>query len=676
MATAVMDTADQSSGLADAAPTITPSAALRVGAEFPAVGISLAMHMLVVMLLAFVPMAARSQKSSELVASLEELESLEQPLEIAPSIAPPEEIGANSTLGEDAALATATMLAEVSALPSQVDAIAPEEAQFDLENLLRTATGVERSTEVVRGSSGQGVTGAEGAVDQITDEILRSLDERRTLVVWIFDQSVSMVRQRDAVMKRFEGIYTQLGVLRAAGKEQFTKYGDQPLLTAVMSFGQQVDYTLEKPTENFEELKEAVAGIPVDNSGIERVFSAVYLASQKYKPFRDRDPNTKEPKRNVLMIVVSDEAGEDIDGMEKTITQCRRLAMPVYVIGVPAPFGRKTTLIKYVDPDPKFDQSAQWAQIDQGPESLLPERLALDLNEDGDDRFNIDSGFGPFALTRLCYETGGVYYTVHPNRSLSRMVRRSDIDDFASHLSFFFDSSVMRAYRPDYVSAAEYMKRVKESKLRSSLVQASQLSASIDLNSPNTRFLKVNEGNFANALLDAQKAAARIEPTINMIFEVLKNGEVDRAKETTPRWQAGYDLAYGRILAIKTRVEGYNAMLAIAKSRKFDNPKSNTLVLAKSKEINGSSQLKTSGKKALELLTKVIDEHPDTPWALLAQRELADPLGWKWTETFTDLTPPPAARPAPAGNPPPAPPRSEQARMLEKPKEKRPIPKL
>ena len=672
MATAAFEsTAAASGNAADAS-----AWRMRFGAEFPAVAVSLFLHMFLIFALAYIPMAMEKNANNELVASLSEMESLPQPVDVALAITPPEEIGANSALGDTAALATAPLLDEVSSLPSTVDAVAPDEAQFDFENLFKEATGVERSLDVVRGAAGQGVTGAEGAVDQITEEILRSLDERRTLVVWLFDQSVSMVRQRDAVMKRFEGIYHQLDVLRAAGKEELNKYGDQPLLSAVVSFGQKVDFPLEKPTENFEALREAVLNIPTDDSGVERVFTAVYLASQKYKPFRDRDPVTKEPKRNVMLIVVSDEAGEDIDGMEKTIAQCRRLAMPVYVIGVPAPFGRKTTLIKYVDPDPEFDQTPQWAQIDQGPETLLPERLLLDLNEEGDDKFNIDSGFGPFALTRLCYETGGIYFTVHPNRSLNRAVRRNEINDFASHLSYFFDSSVMRPYRPEYVSAQEYMNRVKASKCRSALVQASQLSASIELNSPRVRFVKTNEGAFANALLEAQKAAARIEPAINTIYEVLKAGEVDRPKETTPRWQAGYDLAYGRILAIKTRVEGYNAMLDQAKSRKFDNPQSNTFVLAKSREVNGSSQLKAMGKKAEELLNRVISEHPDTPWALLAQRELEDPLGWKWTEEFTDLNPPRPPAMANANPPPPAPPRAEQAQMLERPKPKRPIPKL
>jgi hypothetical protein len=31
-------------------------------------------------------------------------------------------------------------------------------------------------------------------------------------------------------------------------------------------------------------------------------------------------------------------------------------------------------------------------------------------------------------------------------------------------------------------------------------------------------------------------------------------------------------------------------------------------------------------------LNRVIKEHPGTPWAYLAHRELTTPLGWKWTE--------------------------------------------
>ena len=97
---------------------------------------------------------------------------------------------------------------------------------------------------------------------------------------------------------------------------------------------------------------------------------------------------------------------------------CRKYEMPVYVIGVPAPFGRETAYVKWVDPDPKFDQSPQWAPVHQGPESLLPERIKLLFGGTQELEEQMDSGFGPFGLCRLAYETGGLYFTVHPNRKV------------------------------------------------------------------------------------------------------------------------------------------------------------------------------------------------------------------------------------------------------------------
>jgi hypothetical protein len=32
-----------------------------------------------------------------------------------------------------------------------------------------------------------------------------------------------------------------------------------------------------------------------------------------------------------------------------------------------------------------------------------------------------------------------------------------------------------------------------------------------------------------------------------------------------------------------------------------------------------------------------VAEHPDTPWAMDAERELQQPLGWRWRERFTNV---------------------------------------
>jgi hypothetical protein len=66
---------------------------------------------------------------------------------------------------------------------------------------------------------------------------------------------------------------------------------------------------------------------------------------------------------------------------------------------------------------------------------------------------------------------------------------------------------------------------------------------------------------------------------------------------------------------------------------KFTKPKSNAWQLVPDEEIHFSDKAAAASKKAKALLKRVVDEHPGTPWALLAQREMKDALGFKWVET-------------------------------------------
>ncbi|HVT28460.1 MAG TPA: VWA domain-containing protein, partial [Lacipirellulaceae bacterium] len=36
-------------------------------------------------------------------------------------------------------------------------------------------------------------------------------------------------------------------------------------------------------------------------------------------------------------------------------------------------------------------------------------------------------------------------------------------------------------------------------------------------------------------------------------------------------------------------------------------------------------------------LSRVVSDNKGTPWALVAERELREPLGWEWHETFSDV---------------------------------------
>jgi hypothetical protein len=550
---------------------------------------------------------------------------------------PLEEIGANSIAGTTTAMALAPNLSDVSDVPTEIQPT--DNPKLEVAVNLDIATAPNLSTDMmVKGAVGEGVSGAWGAIDRITHEILLSLAERKTLVVWLFDQSGSLNRTRTTIYERFDRIYHELGYIEKAGHEAFQKHDDKPLLTSVVAFGKEFSFRTPEPTDDLAEIKAAIKAIENDDTGVENVFTAIGKSVERYQKYRNTPP-----RRNVMFVVVSDEVGDDERFLEPCINLCQRNEIPVYVIGVPAPFGRRELLVKFVDPDPHYDQSVQWIPVRQGPESAMPERLQLAFGGGRDEGLDeLDSGFGPFALTRLCYETGGIYFAVHPNNTASSRARgrQWDTEVMSARLQYFFDPGIMRRYRPDYITIQEYQTQLMENKAKAALVQAAEKSRLAPMENPQLVFPKQNEGALKALLDEAQKAAAKLEPRIDDLYNILKLGEKDRARLTQPRWQAGYDLEYGRVLAIKVRTETYNQMLADLKGGKnFKNPNSDTWILRPANNTIGSS-LEKMAMQARQLLESVIREHPGTPWALLAQKELETPLGWEWTEAHTGVNDP------------------------------------
>lgn len=647
--------------------------------DFVAISTSFLLHLGIVLGLALMPSFQQADDEAVVLVSPPpdyDDQSLREVDQFVYSELPQTEIGAAGAAEQAMASASAPEFSEVAEIPNPMEVMPQELASINVNNMFAAAVAPIDLGIKVKGKVGQATEGATGAVDRLTFEILKSLEERPTLIVWLFDQSGSLTRQRAEIRDRFDRIYEELGIFQNSQSEAFrSEDGEPALLTSIMGFGEGVHLLTEEPLADVDRIKATVDSIESDPSGVERVFSAVFAAANQYKDLR-RSRASSGPRRNVILVVVTDERGDDAAGLEATIDVCKKYGMPVYVIGVPAPFGRENTLIKYVDPDPQFDQTPQFAQVDQGPESLLPERVQIGYIGNFRDEPVLDSGFGPFALTRLSYETGGIFFTVHPNRDVHRRVRESELSPFASAIEYFFDPNVMSRYRPDYVSPRDYEKSVQRSPLRSALIAAARFPAVAALDTPQLRFIKVDEARLVGELSRAQQAAARIEPRLIAIDELLRQGEEGRKKETSARWLAGFDLARGRVLAHKVRAETYNAMLARAKrGMPFSDPKNNTWLLRPADEVSVGSKWEREAKEAAELLQKVVDNHPGTPWALLAKEELRVPIGWKWEEEYTNLDPPRPASPGDNNNNPAPAPADDAARMIER-KPTRPVPKL
>ncbi|MEM7783570.1 MAG: vWA domain-containing protein, partial [Planctomycetota bacterium] len=395
--------------------------------ETPFWVVSLGFHLLAIVLLGWIMMPAKETPSvsltvEEVVEVVEEEEELPPELQFDELIS--DQLGADGDSGFATAAAQAPVIDIANEDPIDLEMELRDVGELVTDNDFLEASAESFSTMAVKGSVGESVSAAEGAIDRMTKELLQSMEERQTVVVWLFDQSASLMRQRDQILKRFDRIYTELGIIQDNQDDRFQSTTGGRLLTQIYAFGSEINPLLRQPTDDLNAIKNAVRNIERDASGIENVMQAVIEAADQHDRYRKIDRKTGEPSSNVSIIVVSDEAGDDIVNLDKAIQICTKNQMPVYVIGVPAPFGRSETLVKWVDPDPKFDQTPQWAEVKQGPESVVPERLRLDFTGTFEDLNMIDSGFGPFHLTRLAYETGGIYFAVHPNRNTKRRVRR------------------------------------------------------------------------------------------------------------------------------------------------------------------------------------------------------------------------------------------------------------
>ncbi|NDC64221.1 MAG: VWA domain-containing protein [Planctomycetia bacterium] len=563
------------------------------------------------------------------------LQTPADPNELVEEVLPPEELvvappddaaGARSADSVATAESLAPVLAESADVPVDATELFEGDIHVDLPEVDVVPVGLTLSDSVVvRGDVAVGTAGASGAVDRLTAEIRASLEQRPTIVCWVFDQSISLAAQRQEIADRLGRVFDELGANGSAAHRP-------ELLNMVFAYGERVTPVVVKPTRECAEVVRAIESIPIDDSGKEMTFTALADAAKAAKVAR-----INPLERNVMIVAFTDEVGNDQQYADQVATFCRAQAMRIYVVGVPAPFGRRQVEVRFVEFDPAYAADDQFAVVDQGPETLHPEvvriRSARSVEEP------MDSGFGPYSLSKVCAETGGIYFCVHANRRTDGRVMETA--PMASRLRYFFDGDVMRAYRPDYLPAAKVDQLIAANRAKKALVEAARSSIVSPLEEPETVFPREDDGQLANLLGEAQKAAAVLAPKIDALHGILVAGQGDRdklgAKEN--RWQAGYDLAMGRILAAKVRIDAYNIMLAQAKSgMKFKNPRSDTWRLERSDTVsNVGSQTEKLATQARTYLDRVVTQHPGTPWALIAAEELRTPLGYEWREDYTGV---------------------------------------
>src|SRR5690606_31281491 len=116
----------------------------------------------------------------------------------------------------------------------------------------------------------------------------------------------------------------------ARGRRLSASSDGEPILTAMTAFGQAWRPLSTRPTSDVEELRKDIDKIKIDESGKEHTYTALAVAMKQYSG------SAKQQKRKLVMIVVSDESGDDGDGAgyEQVLHLAKNVVKaPIYFIG-------------------------------------------------------------------------------------------------------------------------------------------------------------------------------------------------------------------------------------------------------------------------------------------------------------------------------------------------------
>ncbi len=580
---------------------------------------SMLTHMILLILLGLVVTSVDVKEAPrELIATVEERppEQLNQVLE--QDVTPSKTL--DQTSASPAAIGAMGVMSVSVAPQFKQDDSAPVPDQIKADpgelNVFNT-TGRTFSKDVPKGTLGEAMAQAgsyQDAMDRMTAEILTKLTTSKVLVVWVFDQSESMLDDRQEIMQRIQRIYEELGIAdKAAG---------DAVLTAVTSYGADQRLHTQKPTSDVAQIISAMKNVPIDPSGEEKMCQAISYAVTHHLKF------ATSGRRQLMTIVVTDESGDpdtNYQYMEQTIADCKQSRSPVYFLGREAVFGYPYAHMAWTDPATK---SRHWIRIDRGPETPYAELLQVDGYKKRHDAH--PSGFGPYVQTRIARQTGGIFFMLPSPES--NLVRRDDKK---------YEFEAMRAYLPDLSSRDDYTVERDRSELRKKIWKTI-----LDFNpydKDKERVVQVRWDNWAitepEFIAQTQEEHARALRLIGYFQTAQKELEKFKAardREESFRWRANFDLMLAQLVADQVRLVEFCAMVE-EKAKNYVPPKdkkSNEWHLRTTTKTRTDAKTKPQRDKAIALFQQVIKEHPGTPYAWRAEGEIRQGFGCDLIEYY------------------------------------------
>ena len=627
--------------------------------NLPSIGVSLLLNVSVLAALYFVHRALPAFAKELQIESIftEEMPQEEITREVELDTTPAETLniiagGTPSTaVGASAQPAAAPVNVQKAAVMKEVN-IRPVTTNVALPS--DEMLGQELGEGEIVGEVGSMVEGYGAAMGIVTQEIVRMMRQQKVTVVWLFDESGSMVDDRKEIRENYMRVLDELKI--ASEKDEELKKGSEQILTVVASYGQGIHEHTQRPTADIEMIKAAIDKVPVDESGQENMCQSIATIIAKYKK------TATVGKRKLAVIVVSDESGDDGDYVEQAISEARAAKSPLYFLGRESMFGYPYARQLWIDPPTK---EPFWIQIRRGPETPFPECLQWNGLHS---RWDVQSaGFGPYEQVRMARESGGIFFVLPGDETTLIGEGANDKRKY--------DFLSMREYQPNLVSRPEYARDRLTSEFRETIWRViSTLNPNGDkllfqtsdpeLNIKHDHFkFPINEFR-AEALAQVGKAVRAMQ-LIEQAIGLLEKVKPLRATEATQRWRAGYDLALAQLYMFRLRL--YQYLLAVDKHAnmtempKLRKPNSNEWNIRwdRSNAINPDeaqfsrlktafglkmtheeylAMVKTEEAAAIERMTAVTTDHPGTPWSRRAETEIGMGFGFRIEDEVWDLS--------------------------------------
>jgi von Willebrand factor type A domain len=435
------------------------------------------------------------------------------------------------------------------------------------------------------------------ALDQLAREILRHLKDHKLTVVWLFDESASMQDDQKTIIQKFDRVTSELKLNIEPNKKTAGA-----LNHAIVGFGQSIDYVLEKPREDIDQIGRAIRNLKIDSTGTENTMRAIREVVNHYSGIIRKD-------RRLLIVLVTDESGDDGPDVEEALQALKKYKVPLYVIGRQSLFGYPYAHHRYIDPVTK---DVYHPLIRRGPETADVELYQWDgLYDRWDEQ---PSGFAPYELARLTKDSGGIYFVL-PSEEFMRVRRREQA----------YSITQLKEYLPEYDNRLTYVEKCNSSILRQTLhailTEAKAFLYRRDYPIDSTELVK-------EAFPEIEKTTLKLN-TLLQIQRRLEELRKLRDREPEKRWQAHYDLMLAQTVAFQVKAYEYRALMAsIVKSppvlKRQPAPDLVVTWVVDHSKTPLAPRNETAKKyaEAERLLKDVILRHPKTPWADLAQDTL------------------------------------------------------